>query len=72
MKFRKYKKTEIRYMKDVKKIRKYLSSIGDLEATDSELNDAWHDFSEECYAAGWMVVDIETLKAFADWLEEKL
>ena len=42
---------------DVAAIRTYLSRVGDLSATDEEIEDKYAEFSESRYAAGWMRLD---------------
>ena len=72
MKFKKYDyKHKISYKEDVDKIRTYLVSIGELEATDEELDFAWSSFNENRYSAGWLNVSEKLLEQFADWLETK-
>ena len=56
---------------DVATIRAYLTQIGDLSATDEEIEDSYADFSESRYAAGWMRLDDELLDEFATWLDIK-
>lgn len=58
--------------KDVVAIRAYLSRIGDLSATDGEIEDKYAEFSENKYAAGWMRLDDELLDEFATWLDHDL
>lgn len=58
--------------KDVVAIRAYLSRIGDLSATDEEIEEKYAEFSESKYAAGWMRLDDELLDEFATWLDNKL
>ena len=57
---------------DVATIRAYLSRVGDLSATDEEIEDKYADFSESRYAAGWMRLDDELLDEFATWLDHDL
>ena len=57
---------------DVVAIRAYLSRVGDLSATDKEIEDKYAEFSESKYAAGWMRLDDELLDEFATWLDHKL
>lgn len=57
---------------DVVAIRAYLSRVGDLSATDEEIEDKYAEFSENRYAAGWMRLDDELLDEFATWLDHKL
>lgn len=57
---------------DVAAIRAYLSRIGDLSATDEEIEEKYAEFSENKYAAGWMRLDDELLDEFATWLDHKL
>ena len=68
-----FKKRENRYTdNDVATIRAYLSRVGDLSATDEEIEDKYADFSESKYAAGWMRLDDMLLDEFATWLDHKL
>lgn len=57
---------------DITTIREYLSRVGDLSATDEEIEDKYAEFSENKYAAGWMRLDDELLDEFATWLDHKL
>lgn len=57
---------------DVAVIRAYLSRVGDLSATDEEIEDKYADFSENRYAAGWMRLDDTLLDEFATWLDNQL
>lgn len=56
---------------DVAAIRAYLTQIGDLSATDEEIEDSYAYFSENKYAAGWMRLDNKLLDEFATWLDSK-
>lgn len=57
---------------DITTIREYLSHVGDLSATDEEIEEKYAEFSESKYAAGWMRLDDELLDEFATWLDHKL
>lgn len=74
MKFKRKQKEDycIQYPEDVKKIREYLEKIGELEATDAEIDNYWSLYSEERFCAGWMDVNEDLLDMFADWLESQL
>ena len=50
----------------------YLSRVGDLSATNGEIEDKYAEFSESRYAAGWMCLDDEVLDEFATWLDHNL
>lgn len=58
--------------KDIATIREYLSRVGDLSATNEEIEDKYAEFSESRYAAGWMRLDDELLDEFATWLDHNL
>lgn len=58
--------------KDITTIREYLSRVGDLSATNGEIEDKYAEFSESRYAAGWMCLDDEVLDEFATWLDHNL
>lgn len=70
MYFKKRNNTSIN--NDVTTIREYLSRVGDLSATDEEIEDKYAEFSESKYAAGWMRLDDELLDEFATWLDHEL
>lgn len=70
MYFKKRNNTSIN--NDVTTIREYLSRVGDLSATDEEIEDKYAEFSESRYAAGWMRLDDELLDEFATWLNHEL
>lgn len=74
MRFKKHKENtgNVLYPEDVRRIRQYLNNVGDLTATDEEIDWAWSMFSEDLYFAGWMKVDDRLLEEFADWLEDWL
>ena len=60
--------------KDVKIIRTFLESIGELTdiCDDQKLRDLYHEFSESQYCAGWLCLDYTgTLIEFANWLRNK-
>lgn len=62
--------SNLQYPQDIKKIRAYLEDIGDLNCTDYKLDELWARFSDDCYAAGWMIVDDKILEHFAIWLDD--
>ena len=57
------------YPEDLIKIRKYLNSIGTLDCTDEELDNAWRDFSDEWYSASWIHPERNFLETFVLYLE---
>lgn len=57
---------------DITTIRAYLSRVGDLSATDEEIENKYAEFSESKYAAGWMRLDDKLLDEFATWLDHDL
>ena len=63
------KKEEPKYPKEVKQIRAGLEKLGTVSCTDAELGQAWRDFSDECYCAGFLNPDNESIKYFAEWLD---
>lgn len=46
----------IKYMDDIKRIRKVLETVGCLKATDIELQRAYENFSEDMASASWLGV----------------
>lgn len=56
------------YPEDMQHILSYLESRGTLNVSVLELEKLYRDFSEECYCAGWMMIDDEVLLAFMRWL----
>lgn len=63
-------KHAVSYPEDIKKIREHLTTIGTLDATDTELDTLYSTFSEDCFSAGWLTVSEDILERFAEWLEE--
>lgn len=55
--------------KDMKKILEYLRNNGDLYVTSRTVEKLYSEFSEEHYA-NWLAVSDETIREFADWLDE--
>lgn len=70
MYFKKRNNTSIN--NDITAIREYLSRVGDLSATDEEIEEKYAEFSESKYATGWMRLDDVLLDEFATWLDHKL
>jgi hypothetical protein len=52
-KYRYNQKTKIRYPDDVKRIVKAFINNG-MEITPDDAHNAWEDYSDEVYCAGWM------------------
>lgn len=71
MYFKRFEDFKPQYPEDIKAIREYLESVGELKCTDKELDDLWSEFSEDYYCAGWMTVTDKLLEQFADFLESK-
>lgn len=63
------KKEDPTYPEDVKYIRAELEKLGTVSCTDAELGQAWRDFSEECYCAGFLNPDEKYVAEFARWLD---
>lgn len=63
------KKEESTYPEDVKYIRVELEKLGTVSCTDAELGQAWRDFSDECYCAGFLNPDERSVAEFARWLD---
>lgn len=61
--------SELKHADDIKKIRYYLESVGELSCTDSQLCTLWGEFSES-WDAGWLITDNNTLEHFAIWLSD--
>lgn len=57
------------YPKDMKKIIGYLHTHGIVKCNNYQLEKLYGIFSEDFYCAGWVNVDKEVLKRFANWLE---
>ena len=70
MKFEKYNKVSFLYERYIPRIRNYLNSVGNLSATDIELEIAWKQFSNYLLGQNWIEVNDIHLKAFADWLSK--
>lgn len=58
------------YFDDMEKILNYLRANGKINVPESEIKSYYEEFSEEKYAAGWISLDDERLREFADWLSE--
>ena len=55
----------ISFPEDIKEIRKYLENFMDTKnISDKEIDEMWHKFSQNFFAAGWIVVDENTLELF--------
>ena len=63
------KKEDPKYPKEVNQIRVGLEKFGTVSCTDAELGQAWRDFSDECYCAGFLNPDDESIRYFAEWLD---
>ena len=63
------KKEEPKYPEEVKYIRSELEKLGEVNGTDYEIGQAWRDFSEECYCAGFLNPDERSVSEFAKWLD---
>ena len=59
------------YPDDMKRILGYLEANGTLMVSDKTVEDFYYEFSDSKYSAGWMSVNDDRLKEFADWLAEK-
>lgn len=46
----------MKYIDDIKRIRKVLETVGHLKATDIELQRAYEDFSEDMASASWLSI----------------
>ena len=58
---------QIPFPEDIKKIRKYLENFMNTKnISDKEINKMWNEFSENFFAAGWMIVDEKTLELFKE------
>lgn len=64
------KKEDPTYPEDVKYIRAELEKLGEVNGTNYEIGQAWRDFSDECYCAGFLNPDKEkSVAEFARWLD---
>ena len=70
MKFEKYNKVSFLHQRYIRQIRTYLNSVGNLNATDLELENAWIQFSEYFLNQNWIEVTNMHLKVFAEWLQK--
>jgi len=57
-----------RYPEDFNKIKRYLEAVGTLNCTDEKLEELYAEFSEDKYAAGWLIIDHTILEEFANYL----
>lgn len=65
--FEKYKNFE--YDEDLKKIFDELCHYGYYRGSIETLEQLWRIFSEECYCAGFLIPDGDSIREFADWLD---
>lgn len=70
MKFEKYNKVSFLHQRYIQQIRTYLNSVGNLNATDLELENALIQFSEYFLNQNWIEVTNMHLKVFAEWLQK--
>lgn len=70
MKFEKHNKVSFLHERYIPRIRNYLNSVGNLNATDLEIEAAWIQFSNYLLGQNWIEVNDMHLKAFADWLQK--
>lgn len=57
------------YREYLEEIMRELGRYGYFKGSIETLNQLWRIFSEECYCAGFMTPDDETISEFADWLD---
>jgi hypothetical protein len=60
--------TKFDYPEDMRKIIEYLESIGRLYITYPEIEDHYYRYSDSV-CCSWRIVDEDSLKEFADYLE---
>ena len=52
-------------------IRGHCSSYGTLNCNNETLETLWREYSNECWAAGFMIPNEQLVQSFTDWLTEK-
>lgn len=62
--------SEYTYPEDVKKIMDYLEKHGEIHVSVDTIVNLYYTFSDDEYCAGWIGVDEDTLRHFAEWLDE--
>lgn len=70
MKFEKHNKVSFLHQRYIPRIRNYLNSVGNLSATDLEIEAAWIQFSNYFLGQNWIETTDMHLKVFADWLQK--
>lgn len=55
---------------DIDKIWNYITSKGTALFRYGSTEKLWRLYSDECWAAGFIDINEETLESFIDWLEE--
>lgn len=60
---------ECGHPEDVRKIKRTFPELGILP--DSEIEEIYCDYSDS-YSAGWLILDVQTMNDFANWLEEEM
>ena len=68
MLFERFNYNRFDYPEDMKKIIKYLESIGRLYITYKEVEDYYYKYSDSV-CCGWRIVDEDSLEEFAAYLE---
>lgn len=65
--FEKFKNVE--YYEYLKEIMRELEHYGYFKGSIETLDQLWRIFSEECYCAGFLIPDGDSIREFADWLD---
>ena len=66
--FEKYDNVES--LLDLENIMIELSKYGYFKGSIKTLEQLWRIFSEECYCAGFLIPDDDSIREFADWLDD--
>ena len=58
------------FQEDMGKILNYLNENGKLMINARAVESLYEGYSEDCWCAGWISVNDDRLKDFADWLSQ--
>jgi hypothetical protein len=65
-------KTGVEHKDDVAILRASISAYWDGPLSDQQIEELWREYSEQCWAAGWISPYDETLVQFRFWLLEEV
>jgi hypothetical protein len=65
-----FHKDPIRFPEDIAKLRLAIPALNPL--TDYQVQELYHEFSEDRYCTGWLYLSKETNKEFEEYLNEEM